>query len=108
MDISLENTRPTTLSKKRRRGDDVSSTASSSEPLLDPLQPNDLKPYNCSRKIRDMDPEMLVGYFPSLPERTQYLDMGKLVTARLIPSDYYADRLRLWRAVSTSQSDFDA
>ena len=92
---------------KRSRDSEDSSTELSSEPTLDPIQADDLKPFTCLRKIRDMDPDNLLQYFPNLPERTQYFDTGKLVEAKLNPDDYYADQLSTWRAVSVSVSDCD-
>ena len=82
-----------------------SSTEHSSKPTWDPIQPEDLKPFTYSCKIKEMDPDKLLSYFPSLSEWTQYFDTGMLLEAKLNPDDYYADQLSTWRSVSALVSD---
>lgn len=101
------NTMLPTQSNKRRRDSDDLITESSYDSTPDPIQPDDLKPFTCSRKVKDMDPDKLLDYFPNLPERTQYFDLGKLVTAKLDHEEYYANSLSEWRRVSAFHFDRD-
>ena len=103
MDSSAMDTRPVDRSRKRQR----SAESPSSESSPDLLQPDWMTPFTCTHKIKNMDPDQLETYFPNLPERSQYLDMGKLIQAKLECEAYYANELRTWRAVSASQPEYD-
>ena len=47
-----------------------------------------------------MDPTDLTDYFPQLPERTQYYDMGKIVDVDLRGKPYYTEDMLVWCEVS--------
>ena len=82
----------------KRQREDVSDA--DHDPKNGDICPQDLKPFYCSQKTKDIDPSRIVDYFPDLPNTTQYFDMGKLVTASLHLKPYYAEYLVIWRTVS--------
>ena len=84
--------------KKRQRQD---SSASEHDTNADvPFPPLNLTPFNCTRKLKDMDPTDLTDYFPQLPEKTQYFDMGRILDNKLQGNPYYTEDLLIWREAS--------
>ena len=84
--------------KKRQRQN--SSASNDNTNADDQSPPLDLKVFNCTRKLKDMDPENLTCYFPELPEKTQYFDMGRILNNKLQGKPYYTEELLIWREVS--------
>ena len=65
----------------------------------DPFHPLDLKLFNCTRNIKDMDPTKLTDYFLYLPEKTRYFDMGRILDNKLNGKPYYTGEMLIWRGV---------
>ena len=95
------DTEPSSSSNKRRYDELEPIEDESPDETWDGINPGDLTSFHCSTKLRDMHVDHLLTYFPQLPERTQYFDMGILRDARLNHADYYFDKLVIWRDVST-------
>ena len=83
--------------KRQRQNSSASNHATNAD---DPFPPLDLNPFNCTRKLKDMNPTDLTCYFPHLPEKTQYFDMGRIVDNKLEGKPYYTEDLLIWREAS--------